>query len=67
MGPLPQKLIHLLNDHEVAETLGASVATVRRWRLMKQGPRFLKVGALCRYRVEDIAEWLESLPSGGGK
>ncbi|MBM3758587.1 MAG: helix-turn-helix domain-containing protein [Acidobacteria bacterium] len=67
MGTLPQRLIHLLNEHEVAEMLGVSVATIRRWRLLKQGPRYLKVGALCRYRVEDIAEWLESLPSGGGK
>jgi hypothetical protein len=35
--------------------LGVSVATVRRWRLPKQGPRFLKLGALCKYRVEDIS------------
>lgn len=57
--------IHLLNEYQVAEMLGVSVATVRRWRLLKQGPRFLKLGVLCKYRIEDIALWLESRPSGG--
>jgi predicted DNA-binding transcriptional regulator AlpA len=62
----PKVLIHLLNEYQVAEMLGVSVATVRRWRLLKQGPRFLKLGALCKYRIEDITLWLESRPSGGG-
>jgi predicted DNA-binding transcriptional regulator AlpA len=66
MGTLPNTLIHLLNEYQVAEMLGVSVATVRRWRLLKQGPRFLKLGALCKYRIEDITLWLESRPSGGG-
>jgi predicted DNA-binding transcriptional regulator AlpA len=66
METLPKVLIHLLNEFQVAEMLGVSVATVRRWRLLKQGPRFLKLGALCKYRIEDIALWLESRPSGGG-
>ena len=66
MGTLPQVLIHLLNEHEVAEMLGVSVATVRRWRLLGQGPRVLKLGALCKYRLEDILSWLESCPTGGG-
>lgn len=56
----------LLNEHDVAEMLGVSVATVRRWRLLKQGPRYLKLGALCKYRVTDISSWLESRPTGGG-
>ena len=66
MGTLSKVLIHLLNEHEVAEMLGVSVATVRRWRLLKQGPRYLKLGALCKYRVEDITAWLDSRPFGGG-
>jgi predicted DNA-binding transcriptional regulator AlpA len=67
METLPRVLIHLLNEYQVAEMLGVSVATVRRWRLLKQGPRFLKLGALCKYRIEDITSWLESRPSGGGQ
>ena len=56
----------LLNEYQVAELIGMSVATVRRWRLFRQGPRFLKIGAAVRYKAEDLAEWLESRPTGGG-
>jgi predicted DNA-binding transcriptional regulator AlpA len=55
----------LLNDHQVAELLSVSVATVRRWRMLGQGPRFLKVGTLCKYRAEDIDQWLDSRCAGG--
>jgi predicted DNA-binding transcriptional regulator AlpA len=62
-----KELIHLLNEYQVSEMLGVSVATVRRRRLLNRGPRFLKVGALCKYRMEDISAWVESRPSGGGQ
>jgi predicted DNA-binding transcriptional regulator AlpA len=56
----------LLNEHDVARITGLSVASVRRWRLLRQGPKYLKIGAAVRYRPEDIATWLESRPTGGG-
>lgn len=56
----------LLNEHDVARITGLSVASVRRWRLLRQGPKYLKIGAAVRYKPEDIAAWLESRPSGGG-
>lgn len=55
----------LLKEHEVAQLTGMSLATVRRWRLADQGPRFLKLNSAVRYRQEDVAAWLESLPTGG--
>jgi len=55
----------LLNEHEVAEILNVSVASVRRWRLLGRGPRFLKIGASVRYRSEELSEWLEKRPTGG--
>jgi len=55
----------LLKDQEVAAALGVSIATVRRWRLLNQGPTFLKIGASVRYRPEDVANWLDSCPTGG--
>ena len=58
--------INLVDEHVVARSLRLSVATVRRWRLLKQGPKYLKIGAAVRYRPEDISAWLESRPSGGG-
>jgi len=55
----------LLNEHDVARVTGLSIASVRRWRLLKQGPRYLKLGSAVRYRAEDISAWLESRPTGG--
>lgn len=57
----------LLNEHDVALITGLSVASVRRWRLLKQGPRYLKIGAAVRYKAEDVSAWLESRPTGGGQ
>jgi predicted DNA-binding transcriptional regulator AlpA len=57
---------NLLNEHEVARITGLSVASVRRWRLLRQGPKYLKIGSAVRYRPEDISTWLESRPTGGG-
>lgn len=65
MGTLPNRQDQLLNEHAVAEVLGVSVATVRRWRLLQKGPKFLKLGALVRYRADDVTAWLESRPTGG--
>jgi predicted DNA-binding transcriptional regulator AlpA len=56
----------LLNEHDVARVTGLSVASVRRWRLFRQGPKYLKIGAAVRYKPEDISAWLQSRPSGGG-
>ena len=57
----------LLNEHDVARITGLSVASIRRRRLLRQSPKFLKLGAAVRYRPEDIVAWLESCPSGGGR
>ena len=65
MGTLTNQLTQLINEYQVAEMLDVSVATVRRWRLLKQGPRYLKLGALCKYRIQDVTAWLESRPTGG--
>lgn len=67
MTTIPNNLIHLLNEYEVAEALGVSVATVRRWRLLRSGPRYLKIGTSVRYKAEDLATFVESRPAGGGQ
>jgi predicted DNA-binding transcriptional regulator AlpA len=56
----------LLTEHDVARVTGLSIASVRRWRLLRQGPRYIKIGAAVRYKPEDISLWLESRPTGGG-
>ena len=67
MGAINNALDSLLNEHEVARITGLSVASVRRWRLLKQGPRYIKISSSGRYRPEDLAAWLDSRPSGGGQ
>ena len=65
MGTVHNNIEELLNEHDVARITGLSVASVRRWRLLKQGPKYLKLGSAVRYRAEDIFAWLESRPTGG--
>ncbi|HKD09869.1 MAG TPA: helix-turn-helix domain-containing protein [Bryobacteraceae bacterium] len=64
-APTAVGLDALLNEHDVARITGMSVASVRRWRLFRQGPKYLKIGSAVRYKPEDLAAWLESRPSGG--
>ena len=66
MGALHNAIENLLNEHDVARITGLSVASVRRWRLLRHGPTYIKIGAAVRYKPEDITSWLESRPSGGG-
>jgi predicted DNA-binding transcriptional regulator AlpA len=61
----PNETIQLLDEHQVAETLSVSVASLRRWRLLRRGPRFLKLSTAVRYRHEDLKAWLDSRPVGG--
>jgi hypothetical protein len=55
----------LLTETEVSKQLHVSLACLRRWRLEKRGPAFVKIGQLVRYRPEDLESWLGTLPTGG--
>lgn len=57
--------LQLLNERQVSTILGISIASLRRWRLLGTGPRFIKVGASVRYLPDDVTAWLQSRPSGG--
>jgi predicted DNA-binding transcriptional regulator AlpA len=59
-------LEELLTEHDVARITGLSVASVRRWRLLKIGPRATKIGAAVRYKPDDVKAWLDSRPTIGG-
>ncbi len=56
---------NLITEEEVSKRLSVSLASLRRWRLLQKGPMFVKIGALVRYRPEDLDAWLASLPTGG--
>jgi predicted DNA-binding transcriptional regulator AlpA len=65
MGEVHKIIENLLNEYDVARITGLSVASVRRWRLLRQGPKYMKIGAAVRYRREDLISWLDSRPTGG--
>jgi predicted DNA-binding transcriptional regulator AlpA len=50
----------LLNEHDVARLLKLSVATVRRRRLLRQPPEFVKLGAAVRYHPSAIQRLIEN-------
>jgi len=62
-NPLPE----LLTERDVARVTGLSVASVRRWRLLREGPRYLMLGAAVRYSPADIKTWLASRATGGAE
>jgi predicted DNA-binding transcriptional regulator AlpA len=66
MGLIEKAIETLLNERDVACITDLSVASVRRWRLLRQGPKYLKIGAAVRYRIEDVRAWLGTRPTGGG-
>lgn len=49
----------LLTEQEYARITKHSVASVRRDRLVQQGCPYVKLGALVRYRPEDVRTHLE--------
>ena len=64
--PSREILVHLLSEYELADLLGVPISTVRRWRLVKQGPPFLKLArSVHKYRTEDVLRWLETRLRGG--
>lgn len=50
----------LLNSTEVAEMLGVSKMTLKRWRNNDEGPAFIKMSrSNIRYKQEDVEQFIE--------
>lgn len=48
------------SNREAADYLGLKAATLNKWRVFGQGPPFIKVGHLVRYRKADLDAFLQS-------
>jgi hypothetical protein len=48
----------LLNEHQYSAITGESVATARRNRTLRRGCPYVKLGALVRYRPEDVRSYI---------
>lgn len=48
----------LLTDDEAATLLSLSVATLKKWRRIRRGPRYYRLGSAIRYRREDLEAFI---------
>jgi hypothetical protein len=55
----------LLDEREYARLTGRSVASLRRDRLLGIGCPYVKLGALVRYRPQDVQAFIERNLRGG--
>ena len=63
--PSHTKPTEMLNERQVAEYLNMSLGSLRKWRLFRKGPNFVKLGRAIRYRRTDVETWLSSCPGPG--
>lgn len=51
---------NLLNEKQAAERLGVAVKTMQQWRHYGRGPKWAKIGRLCKYRQADLDAYVAS-------
>ncbi len=49
----------LLTTQEAADLLSLKKGTLEIWRWSGKGPNFLKLGRACRYRLEDLQQFMQ--------
>jgi predicted DNA-binding transcriptional regulator AlpA len=54
----------LIDEKRLCADLGISSVTATKWRAKAEGPPFIKVGRLVRYRRSDVHAWLASRTVG---
>lgn len=54
----------LMDSREIAAYLKVSESTLSRWRSAGQGPPFLRLGGIARYRIDAVDAWLVGLEHG---
>jgi len=50
----------ILPSPKVANLLGIKPGTLRAWRVLGKGPRFIRIGGSVFYRVSEVESWLKS-------
>jgi predicted DNA-binding transcriptional regulator AlpA len=50
----------LLSTEELAEWLGLSAAAIERWRSAGEGPAYVRLVKVIRYRRGDVQAWLDA-------
>jgi len=60
MGTTLEDRTVTLAPEEAARRLGVEASTLANWRWNGSGPSYCKVGGRIRYRVGDLASWLDA-------
>ena len=53
-------LADVLTEDEAARELGRCPRTLKRWRDLREGPPFIRIGRQVLYRREAVRDWLVS-------
>ena len=51
---------NLLTEVEASDALRVSVRTLQGWRSQGRGPGYVRLGRAIRYRICDLAEWVDA-------
>lgn len=49
-----------IKEHEAAYMMGLSVKTLQNYRWQKREIPYVKIGSACRYKVQDLIDYMES-------
>lgn len=60
MGRTVDDRASTIGPAEVSDRIGVTPETLSNWRYRGFGPRYIRVGGRIRYRISDIAEWLDA-------
>ena len=62
-------VVNLYDERQAAKIISCSVALLRKWRLFCEGPAYVKIGRLVRYRQVDLDAFLDShrVVTGGAR
>jgi predicted DNA-binding transcriptional regulator AlpA len=60
---MPTKIDPLLDDRDLERLTGGKRSTWQKRRLSGNGPPFIKLGRLVRYRQSEFEAWLAAIPS----
>jgi predicted DNA-binding transcriptional regulator AlpA len=53
----------LLDDHDLEQLTGSKRSSWQKKRLTGDGPPFIRIGRLVRYRRSEVEAWLAAIPS----
>ena len=52
--------MNLIDEKQAAERLGCTYHAMRKWRMLRKGPAYRKIGRLVRYSEADLAAYLDA-------